>query len=220
MIRTGETPVPPRRWPSALLYDHRVPVVICSASFTERAKKAPRKADVPGGQRTLKPFRERLDAFNACDRRPLGCVGPGRRECRSAVGGFRANTDRCWVEQTARVLQEGRRVFVQTSTRTWLCILQTRSLFRLRPAAVRAKREDGDAAMSDGFRSVGVLASAFREPLSPRWVGRIGEPFLRVKAGLNTAPKSFFRRQNCLNSANQTLVWPSARNTKNVGVGR
>jgi hypothetical protein len=36
-----------------------------------RAKKAPRKAHVPGGQRTLLPFRERLDAITpACGRMP------------------------------------------------------------------------------------------------------------------------------------------------------
>jgi hypothetical protein len=35
----------------------------------ERAKKAPRKAHVPGGQRTQSPFRERLDAITlACGR--------------------------------------------------------------------------------------------------------------------------------------------------------
>jgi hypothetical protein len=46
----------------------------------ERAKKAPRKAHVPGGQRTLKPFRERLDAITlACGRTPLQSALGGRK---------------------------------------------------------------------------------------------------------------------------------------------
>src|SRR3954466_12984943 len=40
----------------------------------QRAKKAPRKAHVPGGQRTLLPFRERLDAITlACGRTRCSC---------------------------------------------------------------------------------------------------------------------------------------------------
>src|SRR5262245_4364457 len=45
-----------------------------TARLARRAKKAPRKAHVPGGQRTSSPFRERLDAIT------LAC---GRTRCRS-----------------------------------------------------------------------------------------------------------------------------------------
>ena len=44
-------------------------------------KKAPRKAHVPGGQRTSSPFRERLDAITlACGRTHVGSRG-GRATC-------------------------------------------------------------------------------------------------------------------------------------------
>ena len=44
------------------------------------AKKAPRKAHVPGGQRTLKPFRERLDAITlACGRTHMQIALGGRK---------------------------------------------------------------------------------------------------------------------------------------------
>jgi hypothetical protein len=59
-----------------------------------RAKKAPRKAHVPGGQRTQSPFRERLDAITlACGRtRRQFALGGSKRlprvgECIVAEGG-------------------------------------------------------------------------------------------------------------------------------------
>lgn len=43
--------------------------IVFALPRSQRAKKAPRKAHVPGGQRTLSPFRERLDAMTlACGR--------------------------------------------------------------------------------------------------------------------------------------------------------
>jgi hypothetical protein len=48
-----------------------------------RAKKAPRKAHVPGGQRTQSPFRERLDAITlACGRTQLQAALGGRKRLR------------------------------------------------------------------------------------------------------------------------------------------
>jgi len=49
-------------------------------------KNAPRKAYVPGGQRTRKPFRERLDAMTLACGRTSECVTfAGRGVCRSGA---------------------------------------------------------------------------------------------------------------------------------------
>jgi hypothetical protein len=55
-----------------------------------RAKKAPRKAHVPGGQRTLRLFRERLDAITLACGRTLGRSRRGEERIAARRGVYRS----------------------------------------------------------------------------------------------------------------------------------
>ena len=92
-------------WPIASRDTNGSEASTADSSLLVRIKNAPRKAHVPGGQRTLIPFRERLVANN-CVPSVAQCVGLcNRGSVSQRVGDFRVCSSRSGINSLGVLIQ-------------------------------------------------------------------------------------------------------------------
>lgn len=168
-----------RRWPDRYFVtaDRRLDLKWPARPQPGRAKKAPRKAHVPGGQRTLLPFRERLDAIT------LAC---GRTHMQSALGGRKRlpHVGECIVADGWLPCQHQPLRGLTVPSRgagpsTW--IVGLRSERRCQPA--RVVGETSIAVVQDAATTTCPAGPSF---IPSSWGGRIRQASDRVKVDFST----------------------------------